>query len=141
MEFKFMSNSEIQKELGRRLQRERLNQNLTQAELTEKSGISRRTLTSAENGEGPTMDTMICILRGLGLLARFDQFLPEPPMSPVQLAKLRGKQRQRASGKRALNPWTANPLPGDELHEKQHGRFSRKHEVKKKPLKPWTWNE
>jgi transcriptional regulator with XRE-family HTH domain len=141
MEFNFMSNSEIQKELGRRLQRERLNQNLTQAELTEKSGISRRTLTSAENGEGPTMDTMICILRGLGVLSRLDQFLPEPPMSPVQLAKLRGNQRQRASRKRTVNSWTANPQPGDEHHEKQHARFPQKHEVKKKPSTPWTWNE
>ena len=94
-----MGNEAIRATLGRRLQRERLNQNITQARLAEQAGISRRTLVAAEKGEGTTLDTLIRLLRGLGKLGQLDQFLPEPPISPIQLAKLNGKVRQKASGK------------------------------------------
>lgn len=99
MNFENMENEEIRKELGRRLQRERLNQDITQANLAERAGISRRTLVAAEKGEGTTLETLIRILRGMDRVARLDQFLPEPPVSPIQLAKLKGKVRQKASGK------------------------------------------
>lgn len=93
-----MENKGIRKELGRRLQRERLNQDITQAVLAERAGISRRTLVAAEKGEGTTLETLIRILRGMDRLARLDQFIPDPPVSPIQLAKLKGKVRQKASG-------------------------------------------
>jgi transcriptional regulator with XRE-family HTH domain len=93
-----MSNDEIQKELGRRLKRERLNRNITQARLAELVNISRRTLVAAEHGEGTTLETLIRILRGLGKLNQLDNFLPEPPLSPIQLSKLKGKVRKKASG-------------------------------------------
>ena len=99
MNLENMENAAIRSELGKRLQRERLNQNITQADLSERAGISRRTLVAAEKGEGTTLETLIRILRGLGSLNRLDQFLPEPPISPIQLAKLKGKVRQKASGK------------------------------------------
>ena len=47
------------------------------------------------------MRTFIALLRGLDLLGRLDQMIPEPAISPVELAKLKGKQRQRASKKRS----------------------------------------
>ncbi len=94
-----MGNEAIQAELGLRLRRERLNQNITQAILAKQAGISRRTLVAAEKGEGTTLLTLIRLLRGLEKLAQLDQFLPEPPISPIQLAKLKGKVRQKASGK------------------------------------------
>jgi len=92
-------NKAIQQELGGRLKRERLNQNITQETLAKQAGISRRTLVAAEKGEGTTFETLIRLLRGLGKLGQLDQFMPEPPISPIQLAKLKGKVRQKASGK------------------------------------------
>ena len=94
-----MGNEEIRAVMGRRLKRERLNQNIIQAQLAEQAGVSRRTLVAAEKGEGTTLETLIRLLRGLGKLGQLDQFLPEPPISPIQLAKLNGKVRQKASGK------------------------------------------
>jgi len=99
MNLENMGNEVIQATLGKRLKRERLNQNITQAELAKQAGISRRTLVAAEKGEGTTLLTLIRLLRGLGKLAQLDQFMPEPPVSPIQLAKLKGKVRQKASGK------------------------------------------
>ena len=86
--------------IGARIQRERLNQNMTQAELAERAGLGERTVRSLEAGQRPTVETLIRALRGLGKLDTIDAFLPEPGLSPLQLAKLRGRERQRASGRR-----------------------------------------
>ena len=94
-----LSNKAIQKEIGIRLQRERLNQNITQVQLSERVGISRRTLVAAEKGEGTTLETLIRILRGLDRIGQLDRFLPDPGLSPIQVAKLKGKVRKKATGK------------------------------------------
>jgi putative transcriptional regulator len=98
MDFNSMGDGAILKELGQRLRRTRLNRNMTQADLANRAGIGRRTLQKTENGEVTTLETMVAILRGLDLLAQLDQFLPEPPPSPIQLAQLQGRTRQRATG-------------------------------------------
>ena len=111
MSYPEMSDRAILQEVGRRLRRERLNRNMTQAKLAELTGLGRRTVVKAERGDGTTMSTLVAILRGLGLLGQLDQFLPEPPLSPVQLAKLKGRRRQRASSPRGARstagrrPW------------------------------------
>ena len=86
--------------IGERIQRERLNQNVTQEELAERAGIGTRTVRSLEAGQKPTVETVIRALRALGRLGTIDAFLPEPGLSPLQLAKLQGRERQRASGRR-----------------------------------------
>jgi len=91
-------NETIRQELGKRLKSERLNQNITQAVLAKQAGISRRTLVGAERGEPFTIDTLLSILRALNRLEQIDLFLPEPEISPIQLSKLKGKKRQKASG-------------------------------------------
>jgi putative transcriptional regulator len=100
MELKNMSDAAVLAEIGRRLRRVRLSRNVTQADLAKQAGIGRRTLQKAEDGQVTTLETLVAILRGLGLLSQLDQFLPDPPPSPVQLAQLQGETRQRASGKR-----------------------------------------
>ena len=99
MNYDEMNEQEILREIGRRLRRERLNRNLTQQKLAEMTGLGRRTIVKAEHGDVTTVATLVAILRGLGLLAQLDEFLPDPPLSPVQLARLKGRQRQRASRK------------------------------------------
>jgi transcriptional regulator with XRE-family HTH domain len=86
--------------IGERIQRERLNQNLTQAGLAERAGIGVRTVRSLEAGQMPTVETLIRALRGLGKLGALDGLLPEPGLSPLQLARLQGRGRQRASRRR-----------------------------------------
>jgi putative transcriptional regulator len=101
MNFVGQSDSETLKELGRRLKRARLNINMSQEQLARQSGLSRKTITNVESGIGGSLHTLIAILRGLGLLAELNAFIPQPGISPVQLAKLQGKQRKRASQKRS----------------------------------------
>jgi transcriptional regulator with XRE-family HTH domain len=98
MNLETMSDRAILGELGSRLQRERLNRNMTQAGLALKSGVSLRSLQYLEMGRPCTLASLIKILRALGNLAALDAFFPEPGLSPVQLAKMKGRERQRASG-------------------------------------------
>ena len=95
-----MNDKAVLAEMGRRVQIHRLNLNLTQAATAEMAGVSRRALQKLENGEACTLSTLIRILRALGKLDTLAAFLPEPGPSPLQLAKLKGRARKRASGGR-----------------------------------------
>jgi putative transcriptional regulator len=95
-----MSDKAVMELIGDRTRRERLNQNLTQQELAERAGLGLRTVKSLEAGQRPTLETMVRALRALNRLGAIDAFLPEPGLSPLQLAKLQGRSRQRASGRK-----------------------------------------
>ncbi len=87
---------EILREVGARLQGFRLQQNVTQAELAETAGVGHATVKRAEAGESVRLDTIVKILRALGRVEALDSFLPEPLVSPIQLAEQRERGRQRA---------------------------------------------
>ncbi|CAA0122477.1 Uncharacterised protein [BD1-7 clade bacterium] len=93
------SADDISRQLGERLKHARLNADLTQLDVAKRAGISRKAVLNAEKGQAQ-LSVFVAILLALDSVAQLNQFLPEPPISPVQLSKLRGKQRQRASGKR-----------------------------------------
>jgi len=103
MNLKNMGDHAILYELGERLRRERLNQNITQVVLARHAGLSRKVVQNLENGAGCTLGAFIKILRTLGKLEAVDAFLPDPGISPIQLARLKGFVRQRASGQHYLN--------------------------------------
>jgi transcriptional regulator with XRE-family HTH domain len=97
-------------ELGGRLARIRLERNLTQGQLAEQAGVSKRTIERLETGEVATqLSGFIRVCRVLGVLERLDTLVPEPVPSPVAQLKLRGRQRQRASitkvVKRSAKKW------------------------------------
>ena len=95
-----ISDSALLTELGARLQRHRLNMNMTQAALAKEAGLSQRTINRLEQGHSTTVSNLIRLLRSLGLLENLDALVPEPAISPIQQMKLRGKSRKRASSKR-----------------------------------------
>lgn len=111
MDYQDMSDGSILREIGIRLRRERLDLNLTQQGLANKTGVARRTIQKAEHGEVTTLATLVSILRGLKLLSRLDQFLPQKALSPVQLIKLKGKERRRARSKKKPSPKDPGPTP------------------------------
>lgn len=89
----------LSEELGERLKQARLNRDLTQSEVAELAGVARKTVINAEKGK-VQLDIFIAILQALGLTEQLNLFLPKQSISPLQLAKLQGKKRQRASGVR-----------------------------------------
>jgi putative transcriptional regulator len=97
MDFKAMSNIAVLKEIGQRISRQRLNRNITQMELAYKAGVTRIVVQRLENGLGCNLESLIRILRPLDCIDQLNSFLPEPGISPLQLAKLKGHERVRAS--------------------------------------------
>ena len=110
--FQFLSDPQIEAELGKRLKRKRVDLGLNQTELAEKAGLGRRTVYAVENGKGCALPTFIALLRALGALHELSELLPPPEISPIALTATRVKERK--------NPYKARP---------------------KKPDTPWAWGD
>jgi len=103
-----LADDAILAELGGRLVQRRLELQLTQAELAEQAGVSKRTIERVEAGATTQLSTFIRILRALELLDRLETLIPEVGPRPMDLLKLKGKERQRAPRKReqkSEHPW------------------------------------
>ena len=108
-DFKFTSAVEIAQQLGERLKQARLNKDMTQTEVAAYAGVSRKTVLNAEKGK-VQLENLVAILQALELTDQLERFLSAPALSPIQLAKLQGRQRQRASGQRVV---TQVPADGE----------------------------
>ena len=102
-------------ELGERLAKIRLNRNLTQAQLAEQAGVSKRTVERLESGAVATqLSGFIRVCRILDVIDRLDALIPEPLPSPIEQLKRQGKERRRASGAKAVKPPARKWQWGDE---------------------------
>ncbi len=93
--------------LGERLRSHRLLADRTQAELAEEAGVSKRTVERLESGRSVQLETLVRVLRALGLIAGLEGLVPAPLPSP-----LRDQPRQRASGRTVADaPWSWGDEP------------------------------
>lgn len=105
----------ILSELGGRLARIRLERNLTQAQLAEQAGVSKRTVERLESGTvAIQLSGFIRVCRVLDIIERFKVLVPEPVPSPVEQLKLGGRKRRRASATKAVKPSSKTWQWGDE---------------------------
>lgn len=95
---KLMADTEVLKDLGRRLAQHRLAQNQTQEDLATEAGISKRTLERLEAGQSSQLLTLIRVLRALNMMNLLDAAIPKVVAHPIDMLNL-GKSRQRASTK------------------------------------------
>lgn len=84
------TDQEILGDLGDRLRALRKARGLTQSEVARRAKLARSTISEAENGENPTLQTVIRLLRVYGSLSALDDFIPEPEVSPM--ARLRARK-------------------------------------------------
>ena len=97
-----MSDPAILAVLGTFIQQIRLQQNKTQQQVAAAAGVNRSTLAQIENTGGGTLLSFIQVLRALEQLQLFQHFeVKQQQLSPLQLAKIDQKKRQRASNKKA----------------------------------------
>jgi putative transcriptional regulator len=93
-----MSDLAIMEHLGNFIKETRLQQSKTQDQVAHDAGINRSTMSQIENGAGGNMLTYIQILRVLNQLHLFDSFQVRPLISPLQLARMEQRKRERAAG-------------------------------------------
>ncbi|MFM8276183.1 MAG: helix-turn-helix transcriptional regulator [Cyanobium sp.] len=105
---RLMSDETLLHEIGKRIARLRLERNLSQAQLAEQAGISKRTLERLEAGGAATqLSLFLRVLRELDLLERLEKLLPEPQPSPLALLEQQQATRKRASRRRLAKPATS----------------------------------
>lgn len=90
-----MSEQAIAEMIGSRLEALRVKKNINQQTVAEEAGISRTTLRQLMAGKG-TLLNLIAVLRVIGELDRLSSLVEEVRSSPIQMAKMAGKKRQRA---------------------------------------------
>lgn len=94
-----LTDSELIAEIGDRIRRYRLQQNLLQRDVAQKAGVSPRTVRSMESGEDVRLSTVVAVLRALGKTDAIDAFLPRSQVSPIELLETGGTERRRARGR------------------------------------------
>ena len=101
-----LTDNAIVEQLGNFIKQHRLEQNKSQAQLADEAGVSRITLVQLEKGKHVNIMTFVALLRALGVLYALDSFIVQPQLSPLQLAELDEKKRQRASKAKKKNKRT-----------------------------------
>ncbi|MGD8329553.1 MAG: helix-turn-helix domain-containing protein [Acidobacteriota bacterium] len=87
---------EIMQEIGRRLRELRRRRGLTMIEVGERAELDRTTVSRAEQGDNPTLLTLVRVLRVYGRLPALEAFVPEPEVSPM--ARLEARRRREERG-------------------------------------------
>lgn len=107
-------------EIGERLERHRLDRNLTQEQLAAEAGIGRATVARLESGSPVGMAALFSVLKVLGLVEALNAAIPAPSPSPIQQLDAAGRLRQRARPTASRQPtprllWA--DVPDDDLGE------------------------
>ena len=92
-----MRPNEVMVELGSRLQQHRLKQNISQADLAWRLGVSIPTISNLENGKNTRLETFIGVVFALGLQNELQELFNQPTLTIAELERLSAKpKRQRA---------------------------------------------
>lgn len=102
-----LSDTQLSKRIGEKLKAIRLKRNITQQSLAEVASISLSSVKKVENGEIGSFDTLLRILRTLGMLESISQLFEEEQLSPIEyyemVNKAKKQTRKRAVGKLKVN--------------------------------------
>jgi transcriptional regulator with XRE-family HTH domain len=103
-----LTDAAVLHELGSRLERRRIDASLTQADLAEQAGTSKRTIERIEAGHSTDFRLLLRTLRALRLFDELDRLVPDLPQSPMTLLKQKGHERKRVGRPRK----DSKPRPG-----------------------------
>ena len=102
-----LSDTQLTKRIGEKLKAIRLKRNITQQSLAEASSISLSSLKKIENGEIGTFDSLLRVVRTLGMLESIGPLFEEEQLSPSEYYEMVNKakkhMRKRAVGKLKVN--------------------------------------
>jgi transcriptional regulator with XRE-family HTH domain len=94
------TDTEIMTELGKRLKRCRIDSGLSQTELSERTGISVKTIANMEEGMQSNSLTLIRVLRALKLLDNLEVLAPCQDNRPIDYYRYNQKAPERVSRNR-----------------------------------------
>lgn len=86
-------------EIGQRLRGLRDATGLNQAEVAERAGLDRSTVSRAEQGDNPTLLTLVRMLRVYGRIDALESFIPVADVSPMEIIRRQRTAVGRSSGR------------------------------------------
>ncbi|WP_302431052.1 helix-turn-helix domain-containing protein [uncultured Alistipes sp.] len=102
-----LTDTELCNRIAAKIKTVRLKQNMSQAELADKSGVSISTIKRMEDGEVKNIESLIRILRTLGKLDIFVPLVEEEQLSPNEYYELASKaSKPKRKRKRASKGYT-----------------------------------
>jgi transcriptional regulator with XRE-family HTH domain len=107
MRLPVLSDQVLASTVGARLQTLRLKKNISLETVAENAAISRQTLHLLLNQGKGTLINLVAVLRAIGELERLSSLLEEVRPSPLQIVRMEGKKRRRASGTRGASSKSA----------------------------------
>lgn len=90
---------DYQKNIGERLKQYRINAEMTQQDLENKSGVSVRSISRLEQGSSVQLESLIKILSALNLESNLDLLIPDQTKRPSFYLKGNEKPKQRVRKK------------------------------------------
>ena len=102
-----LSDLQLGKRIGEKLKAIRLKRNITQQSLADASSISLSSLKKIENGEIGTFDSLLRVLRTLGMLESIASLFEEEQMSTSEYYEIVNKAK-KSTRKRAVGKINAN---------------------------------
>ena len=116
-----MTDNAIAREIGHRIEQLRLEANISQEKIADELGITPKTYRNIKEGKA-RFEIVIGVLRVLNCLELVDHFIPDTPFSPMELLKLKGKKRQRASRRKVPVPIPSEQVPSEQVLSEQNQR-------------------
>lgn len=102
-----LTDTELCNRIAAKIKTVRLKQNMSQAELADKSGVSISTIKRMEDGEVKNFESLIRVLRTLGKLDVFVPLVEEEQLSPNEYYELASKaNKPKRKRKRASKGYT-----------------------------------
>ncbi len=95
----YSSTNEVLMEMGNRIKAARIDMEITQKEMAERTNLSLGTISNLETGKDVSFSTVIEVLRVLNQLQNMEMMIPEYRIRPSQIAEL-GKARERVRKKK-----------------------------------------
>ena len=98
---KYLSSLVVLSEIGSRIKAYRIDSSLTQVELANNAGVSRRSIQYMESGDDVKFSTIIKVLMALELDSNLDMLVPDPTKRPTYYMNMKSDthHRVRASKK------------------------------------------
>ena len=94
--YNLMSNVEIIEDIANKIKRKRLAMNLSQEELSKKTGISVHAISNIENGKSFSLDNLIKIMRALNCINNLENIIPVVLYDPyLALDKKEEKKKEK----------------------------------------------
>lgn len=98
-----MNEIEILQKIGARMREIRLEQNMKQKELAEKSGLSMFSISQMETGHNTSVQSLVQVLKALNRLDMIEPFLKEKEINAAALARfIQSQQSQRKRVSRSV---------------------------------------